>query len=184
MWYAAFLLIQTDGPAAEAEASSAVEVLRPRATQVSMTADAAEAARLTAVRRAALPALEAIGRVLIEDVCVPRSRLADAAAALSAVANETGVAIYTFAHAADGNLHPIVVLSDHQKPTDQRVQDAADRIFRTALSLGGTVTGEHGVGILKRRWMGVELGEDVLDIQRRLKSVFDPRGILNPGRAI
>ncbi|MBL7502559.1 FAD-binding protein [Frankia sp. CNm7] len=181
---AAFVLLQTDGAAAEQEAATAAGVLRGRATSLEVTTDPAEAARLTAVRRAALPALERVGRVLIEDIGVPRSRLPEAVAAVRDAAAATGTSIHTFAHAADGNLHPIIVLSAEQELTDPDVQAAADAVFRAALRLGGTVSGEHGVGALKRRWMRAELGEDVDALQRQIKDVFDPTGILNPGKAV
>jgi glycolate oxidase len=181
---AAFLLLQTDGAGAVAEAELAAAALRPYATDLAVTDDPAEGARLTAVRRAALPALERVGRVLIEDISVPRSRLPAAVAAVAAAAAATGTTIHTFAHAADGNLHPIVVLDGDQHLADPAVQEAADRVFRAALELGGTVSGEHGVGVLKRQWARAELGEDVDQLQRRVKAVFDPAGILNPGRAV
>ncbi|WP_007510615.1 FAD-binding oxidoreductase [Pseudofrankia saprophytica] len=181
---AAFLLMQTDGAAAEVEAERAARELRGYATDLEISNDPVEGARMTAVRRAALPALERVGRVLIEDISVPRSRLPAAVEAVRAAAAATGTSIHTFAHAADGNLHPIIVLAEGQEPFDPAVQEAADSIFRAALDLGGTVSGEHGVGVLKRRWMHAELGEDVDAIQRQIKSVFDPKGILNPGKAI
>ncbi|WP_375502462.1 FAD-binding oxidoreductase [uncultured Jatrophihabitans sp.] len=180
----AFLLVQIDGAAALAEAAIAVEALRPMATSVTVTQDPDEAETLVAVRRAALPALERLGRVLIEDISVPRSRLTDAVAAVERAAAMTGTTIHTFAHAADGNLHPIVVLRPGQDFEHPDIQAAANAIFRAALDLGGTVSGEHGVGVLKRRWMRIELGEDVVALQRGIKDVFDPLGILNPGRAI
>jgi len=180
----AFLLVQTDGAAAAAEAEQAVRALRAHATDVEVTTDPVEGARLTAVRRAALPALERVGRVLIEDISVPRSQLPAAVEAVRAAAASTGTSMHTFAHAADGNLHPIIVLAPGQEPSDPAVVAAADSIFRAALDLGGTVSGEHGVGVLKRRWMRAELGEDVDALQRQIKAVFDPKGILNPGKAI
>lgn len=181
---AGFLLLQTDGAGSEIEAAAAVDALRGSATDLSVTTDPTEAGELVAVRRAALPALEQVGRAVIEDICVPRSALPAAVAAVAETAAATGVAVYTFAHAADGNLHPILVLTEDQQLGDARVQAAADGIFRTALRLGGTVSGEHGVGVLKRRWMREELGEDVTGLQAELKAVFDPRGLLNPGKAL
>lgn len=181
---AAFVLVQTDGVAAQIEADSAVQALRPHATELAVTTDPLEARELIGVRRAALPALERVGRVLIEDISVPRSRLPAAASAITEISARTGTAVYTFAHAADGNLHPIVVLAEGQDISDPAVQETADQIFRTALALGGTVSGEHGVGVLKTRWMHTELGEDVSTLQRQVKAVFDPAGILNPGKAI
>jgi glycolate oxidase len=181
---AAFVLLQTDGAGAEIEAEVAIGHLRSFAKDVTMTTDPGEAAQLTAVRRAALPALEKTGRVLIEDISVPRSQLPAAVSAVAEAARRTGTAIYTFAHAADGNLHPIIVVSDGQDLGDAAVRDAADSIFGAALRLGGTVSGEHGVGVLKREWMRKELGHDVEVIQQRLKAAFDPTGILNPGKAL
>jgi glycolate oxidase len=181
---AAFLLVQTDGVAAELEADLAAGALREFATDLAVTSDPDEANQLIAVRRAALPSLEQVGRILIEDISVPRSQLSAAVEAIEAAAETTGVAIYTFAHAADGNLHPVIVLSEHQDPMDSEVQAAADLLFAAALRLGGTVSGEHGVGVLKRQWMRRELGEDIEAIQHQLKAAFDPAGILNPGKAI
>jgi glycolate oxidase len=103
--------------------------------------------------------------------------------AIAAISAETGTAIFTIAHAADGNLHPIIVADDSPGSADQ-AWDAAARIFALALRLGGTVTGEHGIGVLKRRWLAEELGTESLILQQKIKRVFDPNGILNPGKAI
>jgi glycolate oxidase len=180
---AAFLLVQTDGHGADAEMAEVARIVGPGATRWDVTADPAQAEELLATRRAALPALERLGRVLIEDVAVPRSRMPEAVAAIEEISARRGVRIATMAHAGDGNLHPILVL-DHDRELDAHVWDTAGEIFATALRLGGTLTGEHGVGLLKRRWLGDELGPDVLALQRDLKAVFDPRGIRNPGKAL
>ncbi|MEY9841028.1 FAD-binding oxidoreductase [Streptacidiphilus sp. EB103A] len=179
----AFLLVQTDGSAAEAEAEQIYQVLLRHATSVSRADGAAEAERLLEVRRRALPALERRGRVLIEDVAVPRTRLAEAVAEIQEISRTFAVPVFTMAHAADGNLHPIIVV-DRDRELDQDVWAAADAIFTMALRLGGTLTGEHGIGVLKRRWLVDELGERNLALQRQLRSVFDPGGILNPGKAV
>lgn len=176
-----FLLLQTDGYGASAEMAEAARVLRPRTTAMETTTDAAVAERLVATRRAALPAIERHGRVLIEDIAVPRSRLAETVTAVETIATDTGVRIFVFAHAGDGNLHPIV-LADSAPPA--QVDQAVAAIFEQALAVGGTLTGEHGVGTLKRPWLAAELGEPVLDLHRRVKAVFDPAGILNPGKAV
>jgi glycolate oxidase len=179
----AFLLVQTDGSAAEAEAEQIFQVLLRHAKTVSRADGAAEAERLLEVRRRALPALERRGRVLIEDVAVPRTRLAEAVAEIQGISRTFAVPVFTMAHAADGNLHPIIVV-DRDRELDEDVWAAADAIFTMALRLGGTLTGEHGIGVLKRRWLVDELGERNLALQRQLRSVFDPRGILNPGKAV
>ncbi|MEX5709049.1 FAD-linked oxidase C-terminal domain-containing protein [Parafrankia sp. FMc6] len=191
----AFLLVQTDGAGAGDEADAVEAVLRGRARAVRRSADTTDpaAAELLAARRAALPALERIGRVLIEDIAVPRSRLARAAARIAEIGADTGVQIFTIAHAADGNLHPIIVVDrtggagGPAGETDEipaEAWKAADLIFQTALDLGGTVTGEHGIGALKRRWLGAELGTANHSLQQRLRRLFDPTGILSPGRGL
>jgi len=117
-----------------------------------------------------------------EDVAVPRSALPDAIAAIDDIARRHLVRSAVVAHIGDGNLHP--VFSTPRSPSDQhppeRLHDAADELVRTALALGGTITGEHGVGITKRPWLGSELDDHNLELQRRIKDVLDPTGILNP----
>ena len=177
---AAFLLVQFDGLAAATDAAAASELIRASGGTVRVSADAAEGERLLAIRRAFHTALEAQGNVLIEDVSVPRSRMPQMFAAIRAISEKYGVAIPTVAHAGDGNLHPNFVYDGDDVP--DRVWDAAGELFRTAIELGGTLTGEHGVGLLKRRWLADELGADAYELQMRLKSVFDPLGIMNPGK--
>ena len=128
--------------------------------------------------------LEQLGRALIEDIAVPRSRLAEAVRRIRAIGDEEGVRIFVFGHAGDGNLHPIIVTEPDPAggPIPAAAQRAADRIFALALELGGTITAEHGVGRLKREWAARELGPDVHALQSRLRELFDPHGILNPGR--
>ncbi|GAA1389196.1 FAD-linked oxidase C-terminal domain-containing protein [Pseudonocardia kongjuensis] len=181
----AFLLVQTDGFGADAEIDAVRAVVEPLAGpgSVEVAADPAGAEALLATRRAGLPALERLGRVLVEDVAVPRSRLAEAVGAIAAISDRTGIRIATMAHAGDGNLHPILVLEPGRE-LDEQVWACAGEVFTTALRLGGTLTGEHGVGLLKRRWLRDELGDDVVDLQQQLRAVFDPRGVLNPGKAI
>jgi glycolate oxidase len=130
--------------------------------------------------------MEAMGTVLIEDVAVPRSALPAMFAAIERIEAKYGIEIPTVAHAGDGNLHPNFVF--HAETVDGHVEvpahvwAAADELFLDCLRLGGTLTGEHGVGILKKRWLRQELGEDSMALQRELKHVFDPLGILNPGK--
>jgi len=179
----AFLLVQTDGWGAAEEMAAVRAVVAPLAVDLDVTDDPAATEELLAVRRAALPALERRGRVLVEDVVVPRSRLADAVTAIAEIGRRTGVPIATMAHAGDGNLHPILVTTPGA-PIGEPVQAAAGEVFETALRLGGTLTGEHGVGLLKRRWLAQELGEDVRALQRAIKAVLDPRSVLNPGKKL
>ncbi|MET3449960.1 FAD-linked oxidase C-terminal domain-containing protein [Curtobacterium sp. 1544] len=175
-----FLLVEWDGPGATEAALGAVPRLQTEGGTVHLAGSAAERDRLLTIRRSFHPAMEARGRVLIEDVAVPRSRLAEMFARIEEIGTRYGIAIPTVAHAGDGNLHPNFVFDGDDVPP--HVWQAADAMFRAAIELGGTLTGEHGVGVLKRRWIGDELGDDVLELQRGIRTVFDPAGILNPGK--
>ncbi|MFJ3033225.1 FAD-binding oxidoreductase [Curtobacterium pusillum] len=175
-----FLLVEYDGPGATEAALGAVPRLQAEGGTVHLAGSAAERDRLLTIRRSFHPAMEAHGRVLIEDVAVPRSRLAEMFARVEAIGARHGISIPTVAHAGDGNLHPNFVFDGDEVPP--HVWQAADEMFRAAIELGGTLTGEHGVGVLKRRWIGDELGDDVLELQRGIRTVFDPAGILNPGK--
>ncbi|MGC0362060.1 glycolate oxidase [Rhodococcus sp. 27YEA15] len=179
----AYLLLQTDGPAAHLEAEAVAAVLRKSAISVEIATDDARAEQLVELRRSALPALERLGRVFIEDVSVPRSRLAEMIRTVADIAARTDTAIYTFAHAADGTVHPLVV-TPFADEGDERALTAAGEIFAAALRLGGTVTGEHGVGALKRRWLEEEVGPGVTALHHTISHALDPKGILNPGKAI
>jgi glycolate oxidase len=184
---AAQLTIQTDGPAAVVEADAIAGVLRARGGAVAVSHDREEGERLLAVRRAMHPAMESLGTALIEDVSVPRSALPAMFDEIARVERDHGIVIPTVAHAGDGNLHPNFIF-DAQPDSAGIVEvpaeiwDAADDLFRAALRLGGTLTGEHGVGVLKKRWLADELGQDQWELQRQITRVFDPLGILNPGK--
>ncbi|HEX5857730.1 MAG TPA: FAD-linked oxidase C-terminal domain-containing protein [Microbacterium sp.] len=177
------LTIQTDGPGAEVEADAIAAVLTAGGGTVSLTHDPVEGERLLAIRRSMHPAMESLGTTLIEDVSVPRSRLPEMFDEIARVERDHGVTIPTVAHAGDGNLHPNFIFDappDGEVPV--HIWAAADDLFRAALRLGGTLTGEHGIGLLKRRWLADELGEDQWRLQREITRVFDPQGILNPGK--
>jgi len=174
-----FLLAQSDSAGAGEEADAIAAVFAAAGGRVSRSADAAAGERLLGIRRAMHPALAASGQVLIEDVAVPRSRLPEMFRAIEEIGRRYGIEIPTIAHAGDGNLHPNFVFAGDEVPAD--VWAAADDMFRAAVALGGTLTGEHGVGILKRRWLADELGDDSFELQRGIKALFDPTGILNPG---
>ncbi|HEY9324625.1 MAG TPA: FAD-binding oxidoreductase [Agromyces sp.] len=174
-----FLLAQCDGAGAADEAAEIAGLFAAAGGRVSRSADAATGDRLLGIRRAMHPALAASGQVLIEDVAVPRSRLPEMFRAIEEIGRRHGIEIPTIAHAGDGNLHPNFVFTGDEVP--EHVWAAADDMFRTAVALGGTLTGEHGVGILKQRWLADELGDDSYELQRGIKALFDPRGIMNPG---
>ncbi|GAA4376375.1 FAD-binding oxidoreductase [Agromyces bauzanensis] len=174
-----FLLAQSDAEGAGIEADLIAEIFAATGGRVSRSADAAAGERLLDIRRAMHPALAASGQVLIEDVAVPRSRLPEMFRAIEEIGRRYDIEIPTIAHAGDGNLHPNFVFTGDEVP--DHVWAAADDMFRTAVALGGTLTGEHGVGVLKRRWLADELGDDSYELQRGIKALFDPTGILNPG---
>ncbi|MGW4578302.1 FAD-linked oxidase C-terminal domain-containing protein [Rhodococcus sp. YH1] len=180
----AFVVAQTDGFGAAEEAELLADTFRRSGAHVEVGADDAAAERLLAVRRAALPALERLGRPLIEDIAVPRPRIADAARAVTTIAAEHRIPVFLFGHAGDGNLHPIIVVPHDDATAGRRAEAAADDIFSVALDLGGTITGEHGIGILKRRWLTREVGEDSLEVQRAIRRALDPQGLFNRGKVL
>jgi glycolate oxidase len=174
------VVIQTDGPGSEVDAAAIAQVLVASGGRAELSTDAATGEHLLAVRRALHPSLEAIGTTLIEDVSVPRSQLAAMFQAIAEIERKYGIVIPTVAHAGDGNLHPNFVFDGVEVP--DLIWQAADELFVTALRLGGTLTGEHGIGLLKKRWLGDELGADQLGLQQSIKAVFDPQNLLNPGK--
>ncbi|MHA7277981.1 FAD-binding oxidoreductase [Arthrobacter sp. Hz1] len=180
----ALLLIQTDGFGAEAEAAVVRHALTSLGGTVSEQ-DVAEAARLIDLRRHSRGDEVDDEYRVGEDVTVPRSQLVNYIAQLERVASHHGVLLKVVAHAGDGNLHPTFWVSASEGDDGAaRLELALDESVRLALDLGGTITGEHGVGQYKLRWLAWEQSEEVLELQRRIKDLFDPRGILNPGKAI
>jgi glycolate oxidase len=150
--------------------------------EVSSTDD--ESRQLLELRRLAYPAVERLGVPLVEDVCVPRSLLPDMVQRIEQAARRHDVYIATVAHAGDGNLHPVFVFDRGLAEVPPAVWAAADEIFTAALELGGTLTGEHGVGEIKRRWLGQELGEESMAVHHAIKNALDPLGIMNPGKVL
>ena len=177
---AAHVTIQTDGAAAAADAAAITAVLEAAGGTVALSTDREEGERLLAIRRSVHPAMARLGTTLIEDVSVPRSQLATMFARIADIERRYGLVIPTVAHAGDGNLHPNFIFDGPDVPAE--IWEAADELFRAALELGGTLTGEHGIGVLKRRWLADELGDDQWELQRQIARVFDPQGILNPGK--
>ncbi|HJD80819.1 FAD-linked oxidase C-terminal domain-containing protein [Kitasatospora aureofaciens] len=181
----ALLLVAFDGPDREAGLARVAELCREAgATEVVPAEDQAESDLLLAARRLALPALDRLGTTMIDDVAVPRSRLAEMLNGVAVIAERHALTIGVVSHAGDGNTHPIVIFDGSDRDQTVRAQRAFDEIMALGLELGGTITGEHGVGLLKRDWLARELGPVALDLQRQLKAVFDPLGILNPGKMV
>ncbi|GAB3995101.1 hypothetical protein GCM10029992_11420 [Glycomyces albus] len=154
------------------------------AAEVFRATDEAEADALMESRRSALHAMERLGTVLVDDVAVPRSRLAEALDRIRATAERHGVLIGVIAHAGDGNLHPNIVVDAADEGSLAAGRAAFDEILQMALEMGGTVTGEHGVGMLKREWLEREVDPVNLAVQRRIKESLDPLGIMNPGKVL
>jgi len=183
----ALLLAQCDQPGTGAQieaAAFAAAAEQCGATEIFVSQDREQADLLLGARRAAIPAIEAMGSWLLDDVAVPRSRLADAMSAFEEVAASYEVPICTFGHAGDGNLHPTLVTAHGDRDGRARALAAFDVILDVALALGGTVTGEHGVGLIKRRALSSELDPVAGALHASIKRALDPRGILNPGKAL
>jgi glycolate oxidase len=154
------------------------------ATEVFSTVDPDEGEAFVAARRFAIPAVEAKGTLLLEDVGVPLPKLGDLVIGVARIAAERDVMISVIAHAGDGNTHPLIVYDPSDEAMRQRADVAFGEIMELAIGLGGTITGEHGVGRLKRPWLAGQLGPDAMALNQRIKDALDPLGILNPGAAI
>ncbi|MFH9004513.1 FAD-binding oxidoreductase [Streptomyces afghaniensis] len=153
------------------------------ATQVVPADDAAESELLLQARRLSLTALEAVkGVTMIDDVCVPRSRLAEMLDGVDRIAEKYQLTIGVVAHAGDGNTHPTVCFDPGDPDESRRARESFDEIMALGLELGGTITGEHGVGVLKKEWLAREIGPVGMELQRAVKQAFDPLNILNPGK--
>ncbi|HWG63763.1 MAG TPA: FAD-linked oxidase C-terminal domain-containing protein [Streptosporangiaceae bacterium] len=183
---AALLLARVDTPggagAAESDAVAAA-MTDAGAMWVAQSTDDVEAEALFEARRLAYPALERLGPVLTEDICVPRSKVPAMLAQIEASAARHGVQIATIAHAGDGNLHPLLVTPAGDAPARLAAQAAFEELLDGAIALGGTVTGEHGVGLLKRDGMRRELDPGALEMQEAVRLALDPRRIFNPGKS-
>ena len=181
----ALLIGQFDSPGAGEDARRLGEICEAGgASEVYVSEDPDESEMLVGARRMVIPALEFAGDWLLDDVAVPRTRLADTMVAIQEVAARNDVQIATFGHAGDGNLHPTIVTPRGDDDAAARAQIAFDEILDVALSNEGTITGEHGVGSLKREALAKELDDVQIDLHSRIKEALDPRGILNPGKAL
>ncbi len=182
----ALLLFGDDGTAEAVERSLAIMANtceREGARGVTMARDIAESEALLTARRCSLPALARLAPItMLEDATVPRTRLAEMVDRIDAIAARHNVVCATFGHAGDGNLHPTIVFDPADGDVRHRAEAAFSDVFDTAIELGGTITGEHGVGAAKRPYLERRLGADQMALLRRLKAAFDPAGILNPGK--
>ncbi|MET0448607.1 MAG: FAD-linked oxidase C-terminal domain-containing protein [Aeromicrobium sp.] len=171
------------GETGEALAERMLECFRESgSTWAERSTDEVEAEALFEARRLAYPSLERLGPVLTEDVCVPKAQVPEMLARIAKTAERHRITIANIAHAGDGNLHPLLITPPGDEEARARAELAFEEILSDALELGGTVTGEHGVGLLKRSGLRRELSDDVLLMHRAVKNALDPRNILNPGK--
>jgi glycolate oxidase len=181
----AMLLARVDTPgesgAAEAAAIAAA-MTDTGALWAEQSTDDAEAEALFEARRLAYPAFERLGPVLTEDVCVPRSAVPAMLEQIAKIGARHGVQIATIAHAGDGNLHPLIITPAGDDAARAAAQAAFDELLVEAIAVGGTVTGEHGVGLLKRDGMLRELDPGAVALQTAVRQALDPKGIFNPGK--
>lgn len=180
----ALLVAQSDapGPAAAAEVAIIREAFETYgASEVFDTDDPQEGEAFTAARRAAVPAVEKIGSLLLEDVGVPLPQLPTLIDGVAAIAADNRLMISVIAHAGDGNTHPLIVFDPSDTDEAARAQVAFGQIMDLAIFLGGTITGEHGVGRLKKGWLPDQIGSDVMELTATIKNALDPHGLLNPG---
>ena len=182
----ALLLMETDGhPAAVAEEAAKMEELAKAngAMEVRVARDAAEAAQLATARRSAFSALARLApTTILEDATVPRSELAHMIRFVAEVAKKYELKIGTFGHMGDGNLHPTFLTDERNEAEIQRVHEAFKEIFDEAIRLGGTITGEHGIGLAKKEFLPKFAGAAQMRVMRELRKALDPKGILNPGK--
>jgi len=182
----ALLLMETDGhPAAVAEEAAKMEELAKAngAMEVRVARHDAEAAQLATARRSAFSALARLApTTILEDATVPRSELAHMIRFVAEVAKKHELKIGTFGHMGDGNLHPTFLTDERNEDEIHRVHEAFDEIFDEAIRLGGTITGEHGIGLAKKEFLPKFAGEAQMRVMRELRTALDPKGILNPGK--
>jgi glycolate oxidase len=173
------------GEAAERELAAAEAACAAAgAMSVMRAADAQEADWLRQARRAAHGSLEKAGVARMDDVGVPRSRIPDMLAAIERIAAAHQLRVGVFGHAGDGNLHPTYILDRDDPTAEERIDATRDEIYRAALEMGGTVTGEHGTGLAKKRWLELQRGARAVQVMRSIKDALDPQGLFNPGKVL
>ncbi len=182
----AVLLIEVDGSEHEVERQTAVVeklVQSHRSRQLQVARTPAESERLWIARRTSFAALaSAKSSMVSEDATVPRDKVPEMVRALQRLAKKHNLDVALMGHIGDGNLHPIIMTDERDKDEWHRVERFFDEVFETALAMGGTLTGEHGVGLAKRRFLKAQFGEAGVELMRRIKHAFDPNNIMNPGK--
>ena len=182
----AMLLIEVDGQqgAADAEAGIVMKVCNSNnALSCKKAASAEERDEIWAARRAALSSLARVKpSTILEDATIPRSRIVDMVQEVNRIAEKYGLRIGTFGHAGDGNIHPTILTDLRDAEEEKKVEGAIEDIFRAAVEMGGTLSGEHGIGISKAKYLRMEISRESYEIMKRVKQAFDPDNILNPGK--
>jgi glycolate oxidase len=181
------LMIESDvgGAAADAELDRATDACTAAgASSFVRAANATEADWLRQARRAAHGALERAGVARMDDVGVPRNRVPELLAAIERVSAAQGLPVGVFGHAGDGNLHPTFVVDRDDATAESRIDAARAEIYAAAIDLGGTITGEHGIGTARRGYLERQRGRDAVRAMAAVKRALDPLGILNPGKAL
>jgi len=183
----AALLVEVDGDDAvtQREAETVATICRENGCgTVSVAISAEDREELWRTRRAVSPALYNLApkKKIAEDVCVPRSRLADLLGEIARIKRERSLRIACFGHAGDGNVHVNFLVESDTPEVVRRTEEGVEELLRTVVSYGGSISGEHGIGTTKTEYLGIEIPPRELDLMRRIKRLFDPNGILNPGK--
>ncbi len=184
----AVVLMETDGPpeVVESEANAMEEIAKNnQAISVEKAKDEAHAIRLASARRSAFAALARIRpTTILEDVTVPRNRLVEIVSFVEQTAEKHRLEIATFGHFGDGNVHPTILTDETDKEEMERVESALEEIFQKTIELGGTITGEHGVGLAKKKFLPKQFDQGSYALLKQVKHTLDPDGLLNPGKII
>lgn len=178
------LIFRIDSSTAETEALLEKMLTTHQGTHISVTTDPQAQADLQQMRRDMLPAVFAGQNHIMEDMALPLSQLAPMMDYIAELGAQLGLKIYTAGHAGDGNVHPTLVWPADEKDVPPKIVEVLQAMFHKTLALGGTISGEHAVGMIKNQWNNAELGPDVDYLQHQIKSLFDPMNILNPKRKI
>jgi glycolate oxidase len=181
------LLVETEAytqPDADAQMEKIIEIFKQNnASQVNLAKTPQERADLWAARKSTYPVSARLNNsILVEDVTVPMSKLAQLFREFGEIIDKYELKVAMCAHAGDGNFHPLITFDARDEEMVEKVEKANDELFKLAISLGGTLTGEHGIGIVKAKYMTLEHGEIAMDVMRMIKHAFDPLNVLNPGK--
>ena len=184
----AILLIEVDGHAGQVADEALIveeQLKKSGATQIVVAKDAEEKNRIWEARRKALPALARFKpTTILEDATVPRSKIPAMMKVIKGLGEKYNLTVGTFGHAGDGNLHPTFMCDKRDKDEFERVERAVDELFNTTIEMGGTLSGEHGIGTAKQKWLEKETSRGTIGYSRRLRKAIDPKGLFNPSKLV